>query len=387
MTSEESATNPTIYWRAPDLGPTRAASPPRGRAYFHGTGGQLFRIHLKTLLLSVVTLGVFYFWGRVRARKYLWGEVDFDDDRFLYHGTGGELLVGFIKAWIIFAALAVLIFWGETAIQQLHIISLAGASIVGAVAVLLYLLFGLTLGVIATTVIESSAVVVQGIAGGAAGQLWQAEMLLAMLVVIPIALVGGRRFRMHRTSWRGIRFSFRSHALDLIGITLTGALLIPLTLGLYYPFFAVKKWSFLASGTYFGGQSFGFVGRGSDLMKPFVIAWLCTVPTFGLIWYWYRGRQQRYLWDHTTFGAGRFAGDMDGGGLFGLEFVNGLILLFTLGLGVAWVTIRKLEFLLNHVRLADQPDLQLIVQAAGAAGPVGQGMEDLLGFGEGLVDF
>jgi hypothetical protein len=55
-------------------------------------------IELKTLLLSILTLGVYSFWGRTEVRKYVWSQSEFEGDRFAYHGTGGELLRGWLKA-------------------------------------------------------------------------------------------------------------------------------------------------------------------------------------------------------------------------------------------------------------------------------------------------
>src|SRR5579859_7377289 len=69
---------------------------------FFGQGGTLFGIHIVNLFLSLVTLGIYSFWGRVKIRKYLWGQIEFEGDRLSYHGTGWETLRGWIKAFIIF---------------------------------------------------------------------------------------------------------------------------------------------------------------------------------------------------------------------------------------------------------------------------------------------
>jgi uncharacterized membrane protein YjgN (DUF898 family) len=42
-------------------------APSRHRLSFHGTGGALFGIHIVTLLLSLVTLGIYSFWGRTKV--------------------------------------------------------------------------------------------------------------------------------------------------------------------------------------------------------------------------------------------------------------------------------------------------------------------------------
>ncbi len=61
---------------------------------FHGKGGELFGIYLVNALLSIVTLNVYYFWGKTKLRRYLWSHTQFMGDRFEYLGTGKELFKG-----------------------------------------------------------------------------------------------------------------------------------------------------------------------------------------------------------------------------------------------------------------------------------------------------
>jgi len=78
------------------------------------------------------------------------------------------------------------------------------------------------------------------------------------LIFIPVAMVGSRRYRLTRTSWRGIRFSFRGRAWTFIPIFLKGYFLSGLTFGLYYPFYLTRRQSFMMSNSYFGNERFGF---------------------------------------------------------------------------------------------------------------------------------
>ena len=88
------------------LGIPDAVPPPlpaaRRRLSFHGTGGTLFGIHVVNVLFTVLTLGVYYFWGKTRIRRYLFGESAFEGDRYAYPGTAPELLLGFVKAVVVF---------------------------------------------------------------------------------------------------------------------------------------------------------------------------------------------------------------------------------------------------------------------------------------------
>ena len=82
--------------------PERLPAPPPGtpssgaprHPVFHGRGGTLFGIHVVNTLLTLVTLGVYYFWAKTRLRQYLFSQSEIEGDRFAYHGTGRELLLG-----------------------------------------------------------------------------------------------------------------------------------------------------------------------------------------------------------------------------------------------------------------------------------------------------
>src|SRR5260370_12089073 len=69
---------------------------------FHGNGGALFGIHVVNVLLTIVTFGIYYFWAKTRIRAYLSGQTEIEGDRFAYHGTARELLLGTIKAVLVF---------------------------------------------------------------------------------------------------------------------------------------------------------------------------------------------------------------------------------------------------------------------------------------------
>ena len=94
----------------PPPGPMPAPGPPPGaegpdvvrRPSFHGSGGTLLGIHVVNVLLILVTLGVYYFWAKTRVRRYLFSQTQFEADRFAYHGTAKELLLGFLKAFVVF---------------------------------------------------------------------------------------------------------------------------------------------------------------------------------------------------------------------------------------------------------------------------------------------
>ncbi len=300
---------------------------------FHGNGGTLFGIQLVNLLLTVVTLGIYYFWGKTKVRGYVHSQTEFDGDRFAYHGTGKELLIGWLKTMGIFVVLFV------------------------GIAVLQYLV-PQRLTVIIIRALVTYAVV---------------------LVLVPLAIVGSRKYRLSRTSWRGVRFSFRGQAREFLKLFVGGSLLSAVTLGFYTPFFNNNMWQYLVSHSYFGSQRFEFDGKGRDLFGRFVKALLLTIVTLGLSWIWYAAARQRYYWAHTSFGGARFRSTVAGGPLFRLTLGNAVLLIFTLGLAASWVRTRNIGFICSNLALDGQVDLETIRQEAQMAPATGDEMADFLG--------
>ena len=69
---------------------------------FYGEGAKLFGIYIVNILLTLVTLGLYYPWARAALLKYMYEESEFEGSRFTFHGTGKEMFIGFIKAIGIF---------------------------------------------------------------------------------------------------------------------------------------------------------------------------------------------------------------------------------------------------------------------------------------------
>ncbi len=318
--------------RRMDISQAGAAGGSEARLSFHGGGGTLFGIHIVNLLLSIVTLGIYYFWGKVRVQRFLHSQMEFDGDRFAYHGTGMELLLGFLKT----LGLVVLGMAGLALLQ----FSGARPETVAVATLLLY---------------------------------------LVMLVVVPVAIAGSRRYRLSRASWRGIRFSFRGQTGAFVKMFIRGALLTAITLGLYYPFFYNNMWRFLIGNTYYGTRRFEFNGSGADLFGRFLLAVVLTPLTLGLYWFWFAAHRQRYMWARTSFAAARFRCTVTGGRLFRLALGNGLLLVVTLGLALSWVRARNIRFLCDTLVVEDLLDMDAIRQEAQAASPTGEAIADFLG--------
>lgn len=69
---------------------------------FWGRGRTLFGIFIVNNFFTLLTLGLYSFWGGVRIRQFLSSQTSFTHTRFSYHGTPQELLKGWSQAFLVF---------------------------------------------------------------------------------------------------------------------------------------------------------------------------------------------------------------------------------------------------------------------------------------------
>lgn len=298
------------------------------RLRFHGTGDSLFGMWVVNVFLTLITLGICAAWARVRMRKYLFSQTSFDGDRFAYHGTAEELVRGYLKAGLVFGVP----FYGLT----------KGPELIGAGPFL-------ALG---------------------------AELLAWVFLVafIPVAVVGARRYRLSRTSWRGIRFAFRGPTLEFLKLFLGGALLTGLTLGFYYPTWITRRQAFLVSHSYFGSEPFHFDGGDRELRRPLLMAVLLFPLTLGLSWFWFKAARDRHFARHTSFGLARLHSTETGRDLMLLKLTNGILLLVTLGLAYPWNVARSLGVTYSWLSVRGPLELDAVVQRAQRVSATGEGL-------------
>lgn len=290
----------------------------------------MFGLYLKTFLLSIITLGIYSFWGRTEIRRYLHSSLLAGDDRFAWHGTGKELLLGWLKAMGFLTIFYCIYF-------ILAMTDKARGPIIGAI----FLYAGL-------------------------------------FAVLPWVLVGVQRYRLSRTSLRGIHFSSTAKAGEFAKVYYKGLLFTIFTLGFYSPWFLNDIHGYMLRNSYYGDQPFGYDGQGKDLFGSYVIFILLLIPSLYLTGFWYAAKQHRYYADHTTLGSARFHGTMRGRDLLLLTIVNALLVIFTLGFGFPWAVLRTIRFSCGVLTLENFAGFEGFQQRISAATATGEGMAGIL---------
>lgn len=346
---------------------------PIHRIQFHGYNRSLLEIQVVNVFLILITLGVYYFWAKARVRNYLLSKIELEGDRFAYHGTGKEQLIGFLKAGLLFGGLSLFF-------KLVPFLPMGQRPKIVLFALGYIIFFGF----------------------------------------IAVARIGARRYRLSRVSWRNIRFSFRGRVGRFVKIFLTGFLLNILTLGLNYPLFRYKQDVYMISHSYFGNRHFSFDGNVKDIYKiyfqsslffiayflvMFPLLWLLGLilvalsqwfsptivgivgflggavlltSTFSLPWSFLVTEQQQYFWSHVSFGEARFKLEVTFGSFLRMKLGNILLFVFTLGLAWPWIAARNIQFLADHLTLEGAFNLETIQQEAQISFPFGDEFDTLL---------
>lgn len=199
---------------------------------------------------------------------------------------------------------------------------------------------------------------------------------LGIFLLMTVAVNGARRYRLSRSSWRGIRFSFHGDREDFVGLMVRGTLLSIVTLGFYTPYFQNQRRAFFVNNARFGSEQFAYQADARELFIEYIKAVLLTIPTLALYWIWYSAFKTRFFWRHTTVGTGRFRSSVSGGELFVLSVTNVLLVVFTLGLGAPWAITRTHAFWCDKLSLHGNVDWESIQQRAQSADATAEGMSD-----------
>ena len=108
VTDDGAGVTPVTVEISPPALPTvepAAAEPPESHPFrFTGTTGGFFAIWIVNLFLTIITLGIYSAWAKVRKKRYFYGHTWVADANFEYHGNPIAILKGRLIAVAAFAA-------------------------------------------------------------------------------------------------------------------------------------------------------------------------------------------------------------------------------------------------------------------------------------------
>jgi uncharacterized membrane protein YjgN (DUF898 family) len=302
---------------------------------FYGKGMEYFKIQLVNIILSILTLSLYYPWAKERTLKYLYNKNTFEGTPFVFSGTGKEMFKGYVKALAILAILY---------------------------GVFFYLVLN-----------DSPGLAFLVVYGG-------------ILALLPIAIHGSYRYRMAKSSWRGIRFGYTGVQKTLIGIFFKGLFFTLITFGIYSPWFAMDLRRYLLSNISIGNARFVYTGGGTDYFTMSIKGYFLTIFTLGIYMFWWQKDQFEFFVNNLRLeqegDAVFFRSTATGGGFARLMIVNFLILVFTLGLGFPWVVMRNIDFVMKSIEVSGYYSFESLQQwQADYSDATGEDMADILDLG------
>ena len=310
---------------------------------FNGRAGEYFAIWIVNICLSVITLGIYSAWAKVRRKRYFYGNTLLNDSAFEYLASPWAILKGRLIVVAAFLAYSV-------SNQFNPLIGLA--------------------------------------------------LVLAFMVLVPWVVVKALRFNARNTAHRNVRFGFAGGYGRLVVSVGLPALAALVTLGIAFPYFLYRKDRFLVENTAYGAAPFGFhasagnyywasfkiflVGLGF-LIGSVVTLGIGALPLYLLARSYAIATMARVRWGNTSLGELRFACAWSTGGLFGLYFVNILALIGSFGLLVPWTAIRTARYQLENLSLGPPSALDSFVAAnEQQVSAIGDEVGDMVGFDFGL---
>ncbi|MDP4832313.1 MAG: YjgN family protein, partial [Rickettsiaceae bacterium] len=241
----------------------------KNRFEYEASTSKIFGIWILNFFLSIITIGIYSFWGKTKMRKYIANSFSLLGDRFEYNGTGGELFRGFLKALpIIIIVYMPFIIWDQE---------------------------------------EDS---------------WVILMFIPILCLVYMAIYAALRYRLSRTTWRGIRGKLTGSAFCFAKKNMIRQFLNIITLGLLIPSSDIKIYKYIAENMHFGNTPVKFDGNAKSLFGINLITLLLAIPTVGLSRIWYSAALTRYTYGHTTINNLRFKANYTGSSLLALHIVN-----------------------------------------------------------------
>ena len=319
--------------------------------HFTGNGAEYFGIWIVNLLLTIVTLGIYSAWAKVRRLQYFYRHTELAGSSFDFHGKPIKILIG--RA----IALAMLIAYNYSA----RIPSLWTLVLVGGIA-----------------------------------------------FAMPWLLRNSFRFRLYNTSWRGVRFHFRGSVARANRVFLLYGFLSIITFYVMAPFMHQRVKAYQHDNSWFGQTQCSFHARAGKFYKIYLIL-LAAIVVFAFVvgfsgigsGFIALSQAQKHgghpnpiavlkalgvlygalilmgvsigpvfhalitnlVWSNTRVGEHRIECNMSPIGLIWITVSNFALVALTLGLFIPWAMVRLAKFRLEAVRLIPAGDLQEFVDA------------------------
>jgi len=285
---------------------------------FRGSGSAYFKIWIVNIILSILTLGIYSAWAKVRRKQYFYGSTRLKGASFEYLARPLKILKGRI-------IIVMMVLISSTVS---HLFPIAGP------VFSLAFVFVLPWIVVRSLSFNARNSTFRNIRFGFSGSLtdaamvfivWPALSALTLGLLFPAAYYRQKKFIVENSSYGTTRFSFHATSGDYYGlylktllpillgiIAIAGSLfvfvpvapLLGLVLYLYlFAYFSVKTTNLLLNSLRLAGHRFSANLKVRDLIVIIATNSLATALMLGLFYPWAKVRAYRYKLAHLTLVA------------------------------------------------------------------------------------
>lgn len=324
--------------------PAIAAAPP-SPFEFTGTGSEYFRIWIVNLALTIVTLGIYSAWAKVRRLQYFYRNTSLLGNSFDYHGDPIAILKGRI------IGIGLLVAYNATAA------------------------FSVALGLL---------------------------VFVLLIAVLPWLIQRSICFKLHNSSYRGLRLRFNGSMGGAYAAFLGWPILGYLTLGLLFPFAHQRIKAYQHNNSAYGSAQFKFTADvgpfylvylkmlgmalvpmivfgivaggmglfaamdpqardpakiGTAMIKFFIAIMALYLVLFLVLGPWFAARMQNLVWNRTALGPHVFSSWVRARDLLAIYLTNFILVVITLGLYKPFADIRLAKYRLTHMAVTPQGNL------------------------------
>ncbi|NTS75820.1 DUF898 domain-containing protein [Catenovulum sp. SM1970] len=322
---------------------------------FKGKTGEFFRIWIVNLALTIVTLGIYSAWAKVRQSQYMCGNTFFDNHEFQYLATPMQILKGRLIAFALIITYSVL-----------------------------------------------SSVYPMAAAG----------FMVALVLLMPLLLLSSLKFNYHNLSYRHVRFRFTGKVGQAYWYFLLLPILAVLPFGLLLPYAIKQQKCFIANNLYWGDQEFksepplgAFYGLFLGCIGVVVVLSFVIGAVFGLgalssesggqvmalmlvlgpiiylamfaIGFVANGYILRFMLNNAQLADSKINTTHSPWTYGFILLSNTLAIIFSLGLAYPWAKIRMNRYLAKNITMSKELDLSSVAANNGQANSsVGQEVAD-----------
>lgn len=354
---------------------------------FHGKAGEYFGIWIVNLLLSIITLGIYSAWAKVRTKRYFYGNTTLDGSAFDYLASPVQILKGRLIMVAVIATYTIISTWWPAAILP---------------------------------------------------------FVIAFFLLAPWAIVRARAFNAHYSSYRNVRFNFAGKLGEAYQLFVLWPIATLLTVGGLAPYVACRVDRFLVNYASYGKAPMAFEGETSvyyriygmalllgwpflllygglialgiyisaltigldtseaervsteigqqvaTWLAPFVhwlpIIMLIAIPLGIVAWTYLTVARQNYLFNNTKVGPHELRLNLSLARVLWIRFSNLVVIALSVGLMIPWAQIRMARYQIEQMSLVPKGDLETMVNdqqnKVGAYGDeMGEGMDLDIGLG------